>query len=121
MVPDILDLRLRAFAGTGDAAGCRKTAEMIEALEPKHAQLLVDAASFRAVTAGLEPQPGQTPDAEKAMAWLAKAVATGFNEPESISYIVYDSDFNALRDRADFRRLLIELLDRGFPANPFTP
>jgi hypothetical protein len=32
-----------------------------------------------------------------------------------------DPDLDPLRHRADFRRLLAELFDRDFPADPFAP
>ena len=53
------------------------------------------------------------------MSWLAKAVAAGYNTPQRLAHMTRDSDLDALRDRADFRRLLAELFDRGFPKDPF--
>jgi hypothetical protein len=54
-----------------------------------------------------------------AMGWLAKAVAAGYHTPQHLAQMSRDSDLDALRDRADFRRLLAELYDRGFPKDPF--
>ena len=54
-----------------------------------------------------------------AMSWLAKAVAAGYSTSQRLAQMTRDSDLDALRDRADFRRLLAELFDRGFPEDPF--
>jgi hypothetical protein len=40
------------------------------------------------------------------MAWLHKAVAAGYKNAEQIKR---DRDFDALRERADFKKLLAEL------------
>ena len=48
-----------------------------------------------------------------------RAVAAGYHTSQNLAHMIYDPDLNALRARADFRRLLAELLDRGFPADPF--
>ena len=53
------------------------------------------------------------------MSWLAKAVAAGYHTPQNLAHMTRDPDLDALRGRADFRRLLAELFDRGFPADPF--
>ena len=38
-----------------------------------------------------------------------------------LGYRFADPDLLPLRDRADFRRLVADLFDRGFPAVPFAP
>ena len=128
LVPFALGLRLRACAKQKDASGCRRTAELWEKLNRNDAGSLYDAACYRAVTAGVlraddrTPHAGQQADAEAdiAMSWLAKAVAAaGYDAPQHLAYMTRDCDLDALRDRADFRRLLAELLDRGFPKDPF--
>jgi hypothetical protein len=53
------------------------------------------------------------------MIWLGKAVAAGFNSPLHLTHMTRDHDLDALRDRNDFNRLLGELFDRDFPADPF--
>ena len=91
LVPFALDLRLRAFAKQKDASGCRQTAELWEKLNRTDADSLYNAACFRAVTAGVlraddrTPDAGQQADAEAdtAMSWLAKAVAAGYNTPQT--------------------------------------
>jgi len=119
LVPFVLDLRLRVFAKQKDASGCRQTAGMWEKLARTDADSLYTAACFRAVTAGILPPAGQTRDAGLAMGWLTKAVAAGYSTPRNFAQMMRDHDLDALRDRADFRRLFAELFDRGFPADPF--
>jgi hypothetical protein len=56
---------------------------------------------------------------DKAMDWLAKAASAGYNTPQRLAHVTRDTDLDALRGRADFRRLLAELFDGGFPQEPF--
>ena len=60
-------------------------------------------------------------DIPRAMDWLRKAVAAGWNTPRHIAQMARDPDLDALRHRPDFRRLLAGLFDQGFPADPFAP
>jgi hypothetical protein len=60
-------------------------------------------------------EPGRTLAAE-AVEMLGRAVATGWSNAQ---HTARDPDLDPLRDRDDFRRLLAELFDRGFPARPF--
>ena len=53
------------------------------------------------------------------MSWLAKALDAGYDTPQDLAHMTRDHDLDALRDRADFRRLLGELFDRGLPKDPF--
>src|SRR5262245_19777806 len=100
---------------------------MWERLKRDYADSLYNSACYRAVTAGLLRTNARTDDADreadaeadKAMIWLAKAVAAGYNAPQNIAHMMRDSDLDALRDRADFRRLMGELCDQGFPSDPF--
>ena len=86
LVPDVMALRLKHFAKTKDAAGCRATAEMWEKLNRTDAESLYNAACFRAVTAGVSapaPSPRGTVqeaavEGDRAMAHLRQAVAAGF-------------------------------------------
>jgi hypothetical protein len=50
------------------------------------------------------------------MSWLARAVTAGYDD---LANLTRDPDLDALRNRADFRRLLARLFDRGFPKDPF--
>jgi serine/threonine-protein kinase len=54
--------------------------------------------------------------AAEAVGTLREAVAAGYN---NINKIAHDPDLAPLRDRDDFRRLMAELFDRDFPADPF--
>jgi hypothetical protein len=129
LVPFVLDLRLRACAQQKDGPGCRQTAAMWERLNHEDADSLYNAACFRAVTAGVlragapPSEAGQPADieADMAMDWLRKAVAAGYQTPRHVAQMTQDPSLDALRDRADFRRLLAELFDRDFPADPFAP
>ena len=84
MIPTVMSLRMEHFQKVGDPAGCRATAEMWEKLNRPDAESLYNAACFRAVTAGVQAKtPGADAaqlakdDADRAMAWLTKAVAAG--------------------------------------------
>jgi hypothetical protein len=126
LVSFALDLRLRAFAKQKDASGCRQTTEMWEKLKRTDADSLYNAACYRAITAGvlrdddrLGARRQSNAEADTAMSWLAKSIAAGFHTPRDIALMARERDLDALRDRADFRRLLAELLDRVFPEDPF--
>ena len=126
-VPLALELRLRVFARQKDVSGCRQTAELSEKLGRHDGPGLYCAARCRAVTAGLLRAAGRTPDAGQqadaeadiAMSWLAKAVAAGYPSRQNLVRMTRDVDLDALRNRADFRSLMAELFDRGFPKDPF--
>jgi hypothetical protein len=113
LIPGVMDLRLRHFEKARDAAGCRATAEMWEALNRTDADSLHTAARYRAVTAKViratDPSAEAARDAgaeaDRAMAWLTKAVAA---RPKDVAHMAKDQDLDALRDRADFRALLAE-------------
>jgi hypothetical protein len=54
--------------------------------------------------------------ADEAMVMLRAAVVSGWANAE---WTAHDPDLIPLHTRADFRRLLAELFDRGFPEDPF--
>jgi WD40 repeat protein/serine/threonine protein kinase/tetratricopeptide (TPR) repeat protein len=56
--------------------------------------------------------------AAQAMATLRRSIQAGYNDLEHLRHC---GDLEPLRTRADFRRLLAELLDRRFPQDPFAP
>jgi hypothetical protein len=115
LLPGVLNLRLRHFAKTRDAAGCRQTAEMWEQLKRTDADGLYNAARMRAVTAAVLRAAGQSPacgrraEADRAMTWLRRAVAAGYRNATRLEQ---DKDLDALRDRADFANLLADLQAR---------
>jgi serine/threonine protein kinase/tetratricopeptide (TPR) repeat protein len=114
LLPRVMDLRLRHFEKTKDVAGCRQTSEMWEKLKRTDPNSLYDAACMRAVTAAVvrtvdtSPAGGKQADAEadRATAWLKQALAAGFKDA---TRVMQDKDFDALRDRADFTKLVTQL------------
>jgi serine/threonine protein kinase/tetratricopeptide (TPR) repeat protein len=114
LLPGVVDLRLRHFEGARDGAGCRQTARMWEDLKRTDADSLYTAARLRAVTAAVlraadgSPAGGQQADAEagRALAWLGQAAAAGFKDAARLRQ---DRDLDALRDRADFTKLVAVL------------
>jgi tetratricopeptide (TPR) repeat protein len=133
LIPGVLDVRLRYFEMKQDAAGCRQTATMWEAVNrPGTAHLyaavgshveshpeggvncpgaaLYTAARMRAVAARAfecASQPAESiAEANRAMGWLTKAVAAGF---DNVAHMRADSDLDALRPRQDFQQFLNEL------------
>jgi hypothetical protein len=114
LIPMVMDLRLRHFQKARDAAGCRATAEMWEALSRTDAGSLYNAACFRAVTAAVVRAADPTPhggqraaaEADRAVAWLTQAVAYGYKDADHMSR---DDDLGALRGRVDFQKLLADL------------
>jgi hypothetical protein len=116
----MVHLRLQYFEKSKDAAGCRETAEMWEKLNRADADSLYEAACFRAITAavaGQAPDTGAarlaTDDADRAMAWLRKAIAAGYRD---IPHLLKDSDLAALRGRSDYADLLWDLAEAPPPA-----
>jgi serine/threonine-protein kinase len=96
----------------------RQAAEMWEKLNPADADGLYQAAAMRAATATVlraaDPSPADAKqadaEAEKAMAWLKKAVAAGW---KNVAHMRQDQDLDALRDREDFKKLMAELAAGG--------
>ncbi|HEV3006438.1 MAG TPA: tetratricopeptide repeat-containing protein kinase family protein, partial [Pirellulales bacterium] len=122
LVPHALELRLRHFERSSDAAGCRKTAEMWEKLERRDAESLYNAACMRAVAAAVilagdesaELAAQADAEADLALKWLAQAVAAGFGDAAQIAG---DRDLNALRYRDDFKKIVTELERAPPPAD----
>jgi tetratricopeptide (TPR) repeat protein len=120
IIRGLITLRLRHFQKTNDAAGCRAAAEMYEKQQPVS---LYNAACYRAVTAAVVMHDPKTPgadasrlakeEADRAMVWLTKAVAAGRTDAQ---FIKQDADFEALRDRDDFRKLVAKVADKDIAA-----
>jgi serine/threonine protein kinase len=112
LLPSVLTLRLRYFARMEDAAGCRQTAALWESLKRTDAASLYKAACMRAVTTAVlrEADPGNAAQidaqAEQAIAWLKQAVAAGYR---NATLLKRDRELDALRDRADFARIVTQL------------
>jgi tetratricopeptide (TPR) repeat protein len=114
LLPGVMDLRLRHFEKTKDAAGCRQTAETWEKLKRTDAASLYDAACMRAVTSAVLRATDKSAagakqadaEADRALAWLKQAVTAGY---KNAAHMKQDKDLDALRSRPDFQQLLAEL------------
>jgi hypothetical protein len=98
----LADSRIEYFEKKKDAVGCRTTAERWERFEFNDAGSLYHAARYRAITAKVIGAAGNA-EADRAMAWLTKAVAAGY---KNIADAKKNANFDALQDRADFRKLV---------------
>jgi serine/threonine protein kinase/tetratricopeptide (TPR) repeat protein len=117
LLQGLMDLRLRHFSKSKDATGCRQTAETWENLKRTDANSLYNAGRYRAVTAAVfraaeeSSQSGQRAaaadaEADRAMAWLKQAIAAGY---KNAARLKQDKALDALRNRADFTRLVAML------------
>jgi serine/threonine protein kinase/tetratricopeptide (TPR) repeat protein len=113
LISTALAHRAQCCQKLGDVVGCRSSAEMLEKLNRTDAPNLYNAACVRALTASLQAR-AKVPDAprlaleeaDRAMAWLTKAVAAGW---EDAAHMRKDPDLDSLRNRDDFKKLLAEL------------
>src|SRR5262249_56463379 len=88
LIPTIMGLRMKHFRKQEDVAECRATAEMWEKLNRPGAMFLLDAAWNRAIVSAVIRAADQSAsaakvadeEADRAMAWLRKAVAAGVDE-----------------------------------------
>jgi serine/threonine protein kinase len=114
LIPGVMYLRLQHYERTKDAAGCRRTAEIWDSLKRTDAASLYNAACMWAVTAAVNRAADQSPEgnrqadaaADQAMTWLKQAVAAGY---KNAAHIAQDKDLDALRDRAEFTKLVAPL------------
>jgi hypothetical protein len=110
----LLNTQRTYYQQAKDVAGCRKTAELWEKLRRTDARSLYNSACYRAVTAAILLASDKSPaaaqeaqaEADRAVAWLRQALAAGYN---NVALMKTDADLDALRDRADFQKLLAEL------------
>jgi len=108
LVPTMIASLSKIAIKKRDPALSREVAERWENLKRTDAISLYDAACYRAFTASvLKDKPEAKIEADKAMNWLKKSIATGFNKNRA--YIEQDTDLDALRDRSDFKELLESL------------
>jgi serine/threonine protein kinase/tetratricopeptide (TPR) repeat protein len=108
-------LRLRHFEKARNVEECRRTAELWEMQERIDERSLYLAAVCRGVTArlikegnssGREAIDRMSDESDRAMAWLTKAVAAGFH---NLIELNASRDFDTLRDRADFKKLVADV------------
>jgi tetratricopeptide (TPR) repeat protein len=119
----VMHFQCRLMLGT--VAGWRATAETFEKQSRVDPAGLFTAARYRALTAALqakEKPPDAAPlaaaEADKAMAWLQRAVAAGFKDAARMKK---DPDLDFLRDRADFKKLLADLEAMSPPKKKLAP
>jgi hypothetical protein len=77
---------------------------------------LYDVAGALALSVPITRVERQPALAAEAVQMLKAAIAAGWNDAGKTCR---DPDFAALHDRDEFRRVLAELFDRTFPADPF--
>jgi hypothetical protein len=114
LIPRLMNFRLRHYEKAKDATGCRATAEMWENLKRTDSASLFDAACMRAVTTTIlragnlsaAAADDAAAEADRAMAWLKLALAAGYKDA---AHLKKDKDLDVLRERPDFRKLLVEL------------
>jgi hypothetical protein len=116
LINGLSDVRLRHFAQARDATSCQQTAEIWEKLKRSDPDSLYTAARCRAITAAVIHKDPKTPPAEaprlaqeeadRAMDWLAQAVAAGY---KNVAHMKQDEALDALRSRDDFQKLLAKM------------
>lgn len=110
----IVFVRIKHFARRGDPEGCKATAEIWEKLNRTDIYGCYNAAGLRAITGAvirktdMTEQGAQQADAEadRAMDWLRKCAALGFKD---FAHMEKATDFESLRGREDFKKLVDEL------------
>jgi len=108
------DARLRIYEKAKDVAGCRRTAETWEKLNPTDPDSLYSAACFRSITASVLRAADKSPganrpadeEANRAMALLKQAIAAGYKDA---AHMKKDKDLDPLRTRDDFKKMTAEL------------
>jgi len=107
LVPQMFTFLLQIAVEKRSADLAHEAAEGWEKLKRTDALSLYDSACYRAVTARLLKDESEAKiEADKAMEWLKKAVAAGWNNR---AHTETDSDLDALRGRADFKALVASL------------
>jgi tetratricopeptide (TPR) repeat protein len=113
LVPASLERRIRYYASRDDAAACRSNAELWDKLTNGSGEFLAHAAQLWSMTSTVQARvtgPDAVrlarEDADRAMAWLTKAVVAGYKNRAELEK---NKDFDALRERDDFQKLLRRL------------
>jgi serine/threonine protein kinase/tetratricopeptide (TPR) repeat protein len=111
-IPSLLAFRLLHCVKTNDAAGLRATAEMWEKMV-KHvgSDSMYEMACMWSASAMLTQASGKsakdaTADADRAVAWLRKAIAADYKD---VRRLREEQVLDILRDRQDFQKLLADL------------
>lgn len=113
LINTLIDLRLGICRESGNAAGCRATAAMLEKRRPMTNDDIYKAACCRAVAAAIQSKKAGSEsarlakeDADRAMALVAKVLATG---AIGRNLLEKETDFEFLRTRDDFKKLLASM------------
>jgi serine/threonine protein kinase len=113
LVPSILERQVRHFADRRDPVACRLRAERWIKRTDESAENSVIAARLwsmtsrgQAASAAPDAAALARADADRAMMWLTKAVAAGFDDAKELAR---SEDFAALRGRDDFQKLLLRI------------
>jgi tetratricopeptide (TPR) repeat protein len=106
----------RVHQALGEPAETIRLTRELMGLPRGNADDLYTVACALALNVPLSRGEAQPATAAEAVQALRAAIAAGWTDARKISRA---PDLAPLRDRADFRRLLAELFDRGFPADPF--
>jgi hypothetical protein len=104
--------RVRADQPALAAADLRRALELWAKTPPQDIEMRFERGRVLALLAGLgkDPKSGVTPAeaaafAEESVPALREAVTSGWNLPDELK----EPDFDAIRDRADFKKLVAEL------------
>jgi serine/threonine protein kinase len=106
----------KVYAALNQPAEMIRTAHELGALAQNFPPALYDAASALALCVPLTRGEQQRRLAAEAVQVLKRAIAAGWRDAAKINR---EPDLAPLRGRDDFRRLVAELFDRRFPADPF--
>jgi tetratricopeptide (TPR) repeat protein len=113
LVPRLHASRMRILRSANDSVGLRRNVESWEKRNLKNASEFYNAACFRAVTGEVQSKNPDAnskklaaDDAKRAMEWLHKAVAAGFQDRGRAER---DKDLDFLRSREDFKTFLESL------------
>lgn len=110
LAPAILERQVRHFSGKKDAAACRVRAERWEKMMGDSGEFIAVAATLWAMTS--RAQADGKADADRAMMWLEKAVAAGYQDLEELER---NEDYSAIRGREDYKMLLQRIRERAKP------
>ena len=113
-------VHLDAHDLAGASAAWERAARLYDALKFPNGEQAFFRSCCHAGLAGLAARPGSAVSAEqgqaesdRAMSWVRRALALGYRNPDAYRT---ETALDAIRDRPDFRRLMMDL---AMPADPF--
>ena len=107
---------MRVYWALNQPSDARQVTRELAALTRGKGADLHKFACALALSVPIAPAEQRQTLAAEAVQTLKQAIAAGWSDGGKTSR---DPDLASLHDRDDFRRLLAELFDRGFPADPF--